>query len=436
VIGSSKRQRDSEPAGLFDLHRRLAAADTWHRRLTVASAAALAASGVAWLVGMPLTWHVALIAVAFASGMAWPAPDATDRVLGWLADRTGLAYETALSLGEPDPWGFREAVVDRAHNSASRVRAPDRQHWWIPILAVALGLLLLPAAQLLGPGGGTNGAGAPPESTSTLPPEPEPEVPLVEPEEVDDVERAAEPRDSDGDSAESAAEDPSPGASGDRETLSRFLDNLRERDPFQPVNPTEEETGAAPVSEQAEREPGDDRGGAGRENQPGPGELQEDQEPGESAEGAGESAEGEREGDQGRPEEGGEEGEDGGVPGPTAGDSEEAPPEGDTPAGGEEPGDGEGELEPDASSGVGQGPSAPRPTEGAEGDSSQQPEFLPGELGQGPENPGGSVLLPGEDDIDVPRDMRRGEYRRAVEEAVTDGQVPLEYQEIIRNYFR
>jgi hypothetical protein len=32
--------------------------------------------------------------------------------------------------------------------------------------------------------------------------------------------------------------------------------------------------------------------------------------------------------------------------------------------------------------------------------------------------------------------MRRGEYRRAVEEAVTDGQVPLEYQEIIRNYFR
>lgn len=436
MIGSSKRQRESEPQEGFVLHRRLAAADAWHRRLTVASAAALAGSAAAWLAGMPLTWHTALIALGFVIGMAWPVPDPTDRVLGWLAERTGLAYETALSLQKNDPWGLREAVLDRAHASSVRVRSPDRQHWWIAILAVALGLLLLPAAQLLGPSGATNGGGAPPEATSPLFPEPEPEEPRVEPEDVDDVERAADPRDSDGAPAETAAEDPAPGAAGDQETLSRFLDNLRERDPFQPVDPSGEETGAAPLSEQREEEAGENRGGAGRENESGPGEPQEDQQPGEAAEGSGESTEGEREGDQGRPEEGAEEGDEEGVPGPTAGESEDAPPEGETPAGGEEPGNGDGELEPDASSGVGQGPSAPRPTEGAEGDPSREPEFLPGELGQGPENPGGSVLLPGEDEVEVPSELRRGEYRRAVEEAVTDGQVPLEYQEIIRNYFR
>lgn len=446
MIEPSRRQREDARRGTFELHRQLAGAEAWHRRITVASLAALVGSAAAWLVGPPLGWHVTAVVVAFLAGLAWPVPDTTTRALGWIAGRAGLAYETALTVGSAtgqtetgDPYGFRQALGDRARASTARVQPPRRQHWWIAVLAVALGLLLLPAAQLVGPAAGTNGVGGPPETTAPVSPEPEADEPLVDLEEPEEFERGAEPRDNAGDSQSPADGDLAPGASGDQEPLSRVLDNLRERDnPFRSVEaPQEEGTPAAPVSQQREDEPPQDADGAQQRSRgQEPGEAEEGQEPGAAAEGTGEPGEGDEQSDEGRSEEGPDEGEGEGTPGPTAGDENAPEREGDTPAGGQEPGDGEGELDPDASSGIGQGPSAPRPTDGLEEGPGQQPEFLPGQLERGPENPGGSVLLPGEGDIDVPDELRQREYRRAVEEAVTDGQVPLEYQEIIRNYFR
>ena len=440
MIEGSRRRRGDARVEPLTLHQRLAWGEAWNRRLTVGSVAALAASVVAWLLGAPLPWHAGAVLAGFVSGTAWPVPDPTERALGWIAERSGLAYETALQPRDDDGWGFRQAVDEQAKAVAARLPAPSRQRWWIAVVAVAVGLLLLPAAQLVRPGGVPATDVPPGEAAEAPAPEPMPEDPLVPPEEPDELDRVTEPEGRDG----AAASDRSPGAGAgapsEEETLSRLMDNLRERDPFRPVNEPPEEPGAPPESQQSQEQPGERAPGAQEADGRQRSEASEGQQAGDPGEGAGERSEGDDEGQQGAPEEGGDEGqqegEEEGQPGPTQGEEPGEPQPGETPAGGNEPGQDEGQLQPNASPGVGDGPSAIQPTEGLEGEPQMEPEFLPGQLEAGPENPGGTVLLPGEDDIDVPMELRRDEYRRAVEEAVTDGRVPLEYQEIIRNYFR
>jgi hypothetical protein len=63
-------------------------------------------------------------------------------------------------------------------------------------------------------------------------------------------------------------------------------------------------------------------------------------------------------------------------------------------------------------------------------------EFLEGQLSGAAANPAGSVRLPPFSDVELPQGSSTTEFTRAAERAVTEGQVPLEYQEIIRNYFR
>jgi hypothetical protein len=63
-------------------------------------------------------------------------------------------------------------------------------------------------------------------------------------------------------------------------------------------------------------------------------------------------------------------------------------------------------------------------------------EFLPGRLGRGPQNTGGAVRLPGSDRVEIPLGSAPGSFGSAVEKAVTEGDIPVDYQEIIRNYFR
>lgn len=439
MIEASSRRRNDPKRDAFELHTRLAGGESRHRRLTVGSVGAVAASLVAWLSGVPLAWHAGLLVAAFAVGMAWPVRRAREHALEWIAASSGLAYETALNHPEGDDWGFADALAERARAAALRIRAPKRRPWWIPAMAVALGLMLLPAAAQIGSTAGSDGVVGGPEAPAPLSPEPLSEDPLAPPEDVEnDVDRAAEPEDTGGADGDAAAEDAAPGPGGEQEALSRLLDNLRERDPFRSVDAPEETADAAPRAQPSEEQPGDPSPGSGRERTQQVGEPDPDAEPGEPAPGQGEGSEGEQSGDQGEPGEGAGEGEEEGAPAPAAGEEQGEQAEGDTPAGGAEPseGDGDGDLEPDASSGMGDAPSTPRPSEGMEQGPEQEPEFLPGQLDQGPETSGGSVLLPGEDEIDVPAELRSDTYRRAVEEAVTDGQVPLEYQEIIRNYFR
>ena len=435
MIQPSQRRRRDARDHAFDLHDRLARSEAWHRKLSVAGVASLAASVAAWLLGLELAWHAGAVAVGFAGGLVWPARDAEERAFGWIAERAGLVYETALQTPGADPYGLHGAVEERARAAAARLRFPTRQRWWMASLALALGLLLLPAARSVAPTG-TAGGPEGPNVTAPVVPEPEDEAAEVdEPEQPADLDRAADPDDRSGDDAGEGTADGGPSRATEEETLSRFLDNLRERDPFNPVETPQTPEEAAPRSEPSETPPGEPEAGEGRPQGSGDEEQGDVQEDGSSREGEGESQEGDEQGDQGRPEEGSEEGDSEGAPGPDPGEGEGTEQQ-EAPAAGLEPGDEEGEPQPDAADGAGADPSSLRPSAEAEGETQEDPEFLQGQLDAGPENPGGSVLLPGETDVDVPPELRTGDYRRAVEEAVTDGQVPLEYQEIIRKYFR
>jgi len=61
---------------------------------------------------------------------------------------------------------------------------------------------------------------------------------------------------------------------------------------------------------------------------------------------------------------------------------------------------------------------------------------LPGVLQDGPENPAGTVRLPGDTEVFLPPGRAVTEYQTAAEEALSEGDLPLAYQEVIRRYFR
>ncbi|HZJ10632.1 MAG TPA: hypothetical protein VFD39_13115, partial [Trueperaceae bacterium] len=85
--------------------------------------------------------------------------------------------------------------------------------------------------------------------------------------------------------------------------------------------------------------------------------------------------------------------------------------------------------------GAGAGPGNEQEAGVAEGEQTQ-PDFLEGVLEDGPENPAGTVRLPGDTDVALPPGRSAADYQSAAEEALTEGDLPLSYQEIIRRYFQ
>ena len=64
------------------------------------------------------------------------------------------------------------------------------------------------------------------------------------------------------------------------------------------------------------------------------------------------------------------------------------------------------------------------------------PERITGIRGDGPTTAGGEALQQGQAPDTLPRTGTPESYRRAAEEVVREGRIPLEYQEIVRDYFR
>lgn len=449
MIGPSRRRAAPPPHRPLQAHRRYARRRDLDRRLARAAVAALAVSLTAWLADAPLLLHAALVLAAGGVALAWPTPGARDWSLAWIAGRSGLAYETALERaaeGEgaeapaADPYGLRASLAERALAAERRLEPPESSGWWLPVLALALGLLLMPAAGLLrgGPAAGPP-VGGPPAAAVPAPGDEEAEgfdeiAPEVgtEPQ----AERVVDPlggagaeagAEADGDGAESAP--------SDREALERFVDNLRRR----PRGP-EEAGAAAPTGrpgpggeppEDARRQPGSPEGG--RQGEDGEGEeagergAEGDGGEGEQEAGASEAgAEGEGTGDdaerlraEGRPQD---------AP------SDDPGTEGQQGDGGDD--DRLSEEEGGPGGGAGREAGAELGSERPEGAPEGPPELLEGALGPGAETTGGAVRLPGSVEGPLPPGAGGDAYRRAVERAVTEGRIPVEYQEIIRNYFR
>jgi hypothetical protein len=427
----------------------------WVVRLaSQAGVGAVIGSAVALALGAPPWLHLVAIAVAAVAAGAWPIRRDERRALLWVAERSGLAYETAWEHARGDAVGssasaadpaaaLRAAVAVQGRLAVRDLRPPPMSAWWLPLLTLAVGMWAW--SWLVTPGGPTSpatpGTGpTPPAPSAPGPATPDPLVP-DEPEEAapptvdtEDASGAEPGADDGGDGAAGAAGTGSDGAASERDALERFLDSIRERPEL-----TEEERRAAEAAMAAERsdEEGDGEPEAEAALQPSPGDDRDADRDGEEVAGEGD-AEGEDGGAEAGDEEGATDGEEGeevagsgvdeaGEPGEDGSEGDGAP--GETEAGGPEEGDAEG-----AGLGIG------AEHGGAEGvdAAGEDPEALPSILGPGPEQAVGGVQLPGvapEGDA-FPAGAAGTPYRRAVEQALGEGEVPVPYQEVIRNYFR
>lgn len=452
-----------------DLHTRLAQRAALLTRATRGAAAAAVAAVMGLFLGLTPQWHALASLAAAGVAAAWPLRPGLRAAFAAIAQQAGLAYQTHIEhAGRDDPHGLLAAASVQARLSIRGVTPPRQGAWWLPLAALALATWLL-ASVIGGPGawfppqqpGLPESAAPPPTPPPVTAPEPDFAEAEPEPDEVTPPDAAEAPPQPPADPGPGDGRDDAPpegDAEGvEREALERFLESLRERPSL-----SEAERAAAEAERDAERDAGDaDLEGAevrddpdaslddgqrtpaerrddldadttldtperGGEGEPTDEEARDDQDPASGADPGDDAA-----GDPDQLEEGlGEDAFDAaGDPGADPGRDDEQP--GESGMGGDEP-----ELDAGEGDDAGVGIGRPDPGHDQVPDPGGDLEALPGILGPGPETLGGRVRLPGRgSDIELAPDAA-ARFERAVEQAVTDGSVPVEYQEVIRNYFR
>ncbi len=453
-----------------DLHERLARRDDRRVRALRAAAAAAAVAFAGWIVDLASLWHVVAVVGAAAGAAAWPSRRGLSDAFRTIAEQAGLAYQTHVEhVGRDDPHGLLSAAEIQARLSIRGVVPPPRGAWWLPLAAVATALVVL-TALVGGPGTWFRGDAGPgvggPGTPASPPPIVRDEAATATDDDATDAAEAPEPTapgapattpDRGSGPGSDDAGDGDGGGALEREELDRFLEALRERPSVADAaearrdaerdgvrDDADADLASAQVRgdvddtfDDAQRTPdqrSDDAGDAERSVEvPAGGGAGDDDgvEAGEADDLEGAEA--------GTSESlGPDEGEDGSAP---DGEQPDETPTGvgeAAPDGAPEAGAGSEEPSLDAGTGDegGIGPGSPAGVESDVPDPAGDLEALPGILGPGPETVGGRVRLPGRDSDVAPTAVSAERFERAVEQAVTDGSVPVPYQEIIRNYFR
>lgn len=479
--GKQPQTSESRPVNLT-LHERIASRRLWFLRLMTASTAALALSFVLWLFRVPLEVHLGGIALGFIAGL-FARRRMQSWALSWIRERSGLSYETALEQrSRADDFGFSETLQQRATEEVSRLAPPKYQVWWLPMLAVALGLAFLPlipsVAELAPPF--NRPTTTTPTPTATNQPNPsEPNQPTATEAANEPIEAnsSASPMSSTGETNASDLNNPGGPSNtsanqnnqnADEAALERFLDNLQENEPTPSDSPdvdlssvmpqqsqgspsSNEDNASRPRNEQTNpfERPGEQQegqSGANQNSEQGQGEEQEQNEGAQNQQGQQPQSQADpAQSEQGQGEEQTSGGEDQSEQGEGVGNPQSTGQEGEQNqegSGQNSSAQGEGnEQNSDLgqnAEGAGSLPGNPTgQSEEVVGESQQSPEFLQGRVDEGLNNTAGTVRLPGETSQTVfPEGSAPGSFSRAEEEALTEGRIPLEYQEVIRNYFR
>lgn len=456
---------------LFATHQQLARRFTWHRKLFVASRVALIVA-IIGLIAYVLFAHRLLLQLsplAFLVALLIPNRGGRERALEHIDEDIGLSYRTALEYqnnqvksaeyaesSDVEQVDFSSLLLRRAAYRVRNLELPDLQPWWLPMLVTSLVLSLVPffinatplnfgGRGLLGNNNGQNPLTQPFQNQEA----PEDEQAVTDEESVDelteeDASEFATQEENDADlenSFEDSATEPDRNVSeAEGETLSRFLENLKEKPQVEEENSAQqagqnrrssEETPDSDAEatdeaeqgrngEQSSRQNGDSQEGA---------QAQEESDDGQEGEQQADSGseEGEPEGDEQRP------GEDEGQAG-EQGDEQGARAE----EGGRQEGDEQDSFSgEDNQNGIGNSASDPTPNseERLEGQM-QTPELLEGQILSDDTTIAGDVRIPGSDQVALPEGNSANDFDRAVERAIAEGRIPVEYQEILKNYFR
>ena len=459
----SKHEAETQSAEvLFATHKQLAQRFKWHQKLFMASRVALVVAVVGLLIYILFAYRLflQLSPLAFLLALFIPHRSGQERALEHIDADIGLSYRTALEYqdnkSEFEQVDFSSLLLKRAAYRVRNLELPDLQPWWLPMLVTSIVLSLIPfflnATPLNFGGRGLLG-----NSNFQRPlNQPPPQEPLAEEQaETEDEqfdEQAAEDasdldaQDQDDADLESSFEDSSQEpdrnvSEAEGETLSRFLDNLKEK-PQPEENLTQQnrqnrqssEDGTSESEAENSEQPESQRAEeASREE----GESQEDSESGEE-QGAGANEEGEQQAND-ESDDAQEQGEDAAANRDGENEGEEGGQEGARPdIGGRQQGDEETNFgSEDNENGIGTGASEPTPNSGERIEGQMQaPELLEGQIMSDETTIAGEVRLPGSDQVEIPEGLSPQEFDRAVERAIAEGRIPVEYQEILKNYFR
>ncbi len=490
-LEASKRHASARPAR--PLHKRLARRRAAQERLFAGGVAALAGSALAWLFGLTLPLHLALLGLGFVGGFFWRFAGVGRRAerwaFGWIEPQAGLSYQTALELPASDTSALEaalgEAVRERAAR-AERLGTPPLEPWALPPLVLALALaavphfvlptLRAPLEPLLPPILTTANpdivppakpeAGAPEPEAAAAPETGTPET--AEPEPGTDTPSEENAANDGGDSSVNTDAAPATGAApSESETLEQFLEGSGAAQPGEGGREASGEEAQAAAEAAAKRSEAQDEGTPGGEGN-GPGQPSAEARPGGSEDAPANAGAGEPAADDAlestnrdlggaRPsgqqdEASGQEGSEAGGEG-TPPDAQAAPPQGAQQGAGEQ-GQGDGPSQPgeaaDGRSQTGQGREQGNSDEAGRGSGGETPgggerlpggasgdlERLTGERAKGDPNLRAETLQQGEVPGALPRTGGPDAYRRAAEEVIREGRIPLEYQQIVRDYFR
>ncbi|HRQ10353.1 MAG: hypothetical protein WC972_07010 [Trueperaceae bacterium] len=499
MISPSKRRRSAANMGAeFTLHLTAARRLATHKRLRRAAVGALGLALVGAVVGffMPVSLlaQLAGLVVGAAVGALLPVRPQTRPALSHIAATTGLAYETALGVqahrdgptpgatgtgvrDRVDEYGLEAQLIRRAGRSIRDYRPEPTPPWWLPVATLALTVVAL---SRMVPG--LSESTRPPPVAATT----DTAEAVAEPLEFGDDLTPALPAAGRADAPSTAVAPaggtetrdalPPGGSDAGNEALSRFLEALRQSPPDgrssgeqagsggpqgagdgslagdirsapSRAEPAPEASEVPPATDQtqqrSEQAPGSRQAGAEGDRANQGTDARQGAEAGQDAD-SGQDAGGTRadESSQGGGAGAEEPGAEGADEGARLDEGGQVVAGGDTKRPGEEGAGGEAGTEPggagdDLAGAAGAGGSEVPDTGAApEGALAGGVELLPGVIQDGPLTPAGNVRLPGDDQVQLPQGVELGHYATAVEEALGEGDLPADYQEIIRRYFR
>ncbi len=479
MIQASQSQAKSKKANLA-FHKEISRNRFWERKLFIASIISAALLFVLWLVAVPIFYRLGILIISFLAALLIKTKDNKHWAFSWIAKSIGLSYETALELNQNDPYKLNEAVLKRAKTLSLKLEKPQQNLWWLPIIALAIGFAVLPFSPFKGSKifsglnpNSINSSSSEIENSSDISQE-DPEANLEDNPELSSLSNDDAPTD-DNELEQKQNEGLSDGISEDK-ALSDFIDNVKQRDKSRknsegqaqkqeqqaqnPFNSIQELPQNPEVSEQSgtgqQEQEGQEQSQDGQQNNSGQqssSPSEQEQQSGQDEKSDGDSSadateqgqnqenkandeqqeEGQEEqsqipassdnsnAEQGQPEDQGQNS--------NQQSTDQNDPQADQPLGeGEKGEDGVGK-DPTAET---QGNNNPDVIEAAQ----NQPDFLEGELKQAESNQAGTVRLAGTQDNKGSTANNKAIFNRSQEEAISEGSIPLEYQEIIRNYFR
>ncbi len=453
MIRASKRTKQRrKKIPKLKTHVRLARRKMWNQKLTAASILSVFVSLLLWFLGVSLFIHSIGVFVSLIIGLFFPIKKSLDWSQKYIAKNIGLSYQTALENSEELPYGFQESLASYIKQVLIKLEPPKFRRWWLPILVVSFGFVLLPVSPFRA---APRTLGLPFGETLSSEEAREQQQRTEQAQET----RTEEPQNPEGAEAKEVTSqqtnnpqtlEDTAGASGqslsdlsenvaDEEALSRFLDNLSEREiPPEQENQQENQPNVQPSSADGSPEEGNPETESTQNSQPSEGGSQ----------GNGDEQQSEANGEQEEQNESQGEGQgedEGSDSSAETGDSDEtqSDQEGASSTGEQSDTNGPTENSSDesvdqGSDGAGENASIAQTSTSLEEDApTDDPEFLQGELSQGDSNLAGTVRLPGASEENFnPTGLASPDFQRAQEQAVTEGRIPIEYQEIIRNYFR